>query len=55
MERERLLGGLSALAAFGMWGVIPVYIKAVAHVPAPELLAHRTFWSVILLLVLIAI
>ena len=55
MERERLLGGLSALAAFGFWGVIPVYFKAVAQVPAPELLAHRTFWSVILLLVLIAI
>ena len=55
MERERRLGGLSALAAFGMWGVIPVYIKAVAHVPAPELLAHRTFWSVILLLVLIVL
>jgi chloramphenicol-sensitive protein RarD len=55
MERERLLGGLSALAAFGFWGVIPVYFKAVAHVPAPELLAHRTFWSVILLLVLIVL
>jgi chloramphenicol-sensitive protein RarD len=55
MERERLLGGLAALTAFGFWGVIPVYIKAVAHVPAPELLAHRTFWSVILLLVLIAL
>jgi chloramphenicol-sensitive protein RarD len=55
MERERLLGGLSAVAAFGIWGFIPVYIKAVAHVPAPELLAHRTFWSVILLLVLIAL
>jgi chloramphenicol-sensitive protein RarD len=55
MERARLLGGLSALAAFGFWGVIPVYIKAVAHVPPPELLAHRTFWSVILLLVLIAL
>ena len=55
MERERQLGGLSALAAFGMWGFIPVYIKAVAHVPAPELLAHRTVWSVLLLLVLIAL
>ena len=55
MERERLLGVLAALAAFGSWGFLPVYFKAVAHVPAPELLAHRTFWSVILLLVLIAL
>ena len=55
MERERLLGVLAALAAFGSWGFLPVYFKAVAHVPAPELLAHRTFWSVILLLALIAL
>jgi chloramphenicol-sensitive protein RarD len=55
LERERLLGGLSALAAFGFWGVIPVYFKALAHVSALELLAHRSFWSVILLLVLIAL
>ena len=55
MERDRLLGGLSALAAFGIWGFIPVYFKAVAHVPAPELFAHRTVWSVLLLLALIAL
>ncbi len=55
MGRERRLGVLSALAAFGFWGVIPVYFKALAHVSALELLAQRTFWSVILLLVLIAI
>ena len=50
-----MLGGLSALVAFGFWGVIPVYYKALAHVPAFELLAQRTFWSVLLLLGLIAI
>ncbi len=55
MERERLLGVLAALAAFGFWGVIPVYFKALGHVSALELLAQRTFWSVILLLALIAI
>ncbi len=55
MDRERLLGGLSALAAFGIWGVVPVYFKALGQIPAPELLAHRTFWSVILLLVLIVL
>lgn len=55
MERERLRGGLSALFAFGIWGVIPVYFKALAHVSALELLAHRTFWSAILLFVLVAL
>ena len=38
-----------ALAAFLFWGGVPVYFKAVGHVPAPEVLAHRVVWSVLLL------
>jgi chloramphenicol-sensitive protein RarD len=38
-----------ALAAFLFWGGIPVYFKAVGQVPAPEILAHRVVWSVVLL------
>ena len=35
-----------ALGAFGLWGAFPLYFKAVASVPAPEVLAHRVVWSV---------
>jgi chloramphenicol-sensitive protein RarD len=28
-----------------MWGFLPFYMKAVAHVPAIEVVAHRVIWS----------
>lgn len=36
-----------AVGAFGLWGLFPFYFKAVASVPAPEVLAHRILWSVV--------
>ena len=42
-------GVVYALAAFLFWGGVPVYFKGIAHVPAPEILAHRVVWSVLLL------
>lgn len=44
-ERHARVGAAYALGAFGIWGFIPVYFKAVAEVPLLELLAHRTLWS----------
>ncbi|GGE00888.1 chloramphenicol-sensitive protein RarD [Gemmobacter megaterium] len=35
-----------ALAAYLMWGFLPVYMKALANVPTLEVLAHRVLWSV---------
>ncbi|WP_323041967.1 EamA family transporter RarD [Gemmobacter sp.] len=34
-----------ALAAYLMWGVLPLYMKALADVPTLEVLAHRVLWS----------
>ncbi|MDZ7749084.1 MAG: EamA family transporter RarD [Halofilum sp. (in: g-proteobacteria)] len=45
-EKRTLAGAGYALAAFGIWGAFPLYFKAVASVPAPEVLAHRVVWSV---------
>lgn len=36
-----------------MWGIAPIYFKALAAVPPIEILMHRVVWSVILLAVLI--
>jgi chloramphenicol-sensitive protein RarD len=44
-----------ALAAFGLWGINPVYFKSVAEIPPLELLAHRVVWSVPLAAALIAL
>lgn len=35
-----------ALSAYLLWGFLPIYMKAVAHIPAIEVLAHRIVWSV---------
>ena len=47
-QQEQRSGIFWALAAFGLWGVGPIYFKAVGHVPPLELLAHRVVWSVVL-------
>ena len=35
-----------ALSAYLLWGFLPFYMKAVAHIPAAEVIAHRIVWSV---------
>lgn len=38
-----------AIAAYVAWGILPLYWKALKHVPAREILAYRVIWSFILL------
>jgi chloramphenicol-sensitive protein RarD len=35
-----------AVLAYLIWGVLPLYMKALAHIPAVEVIAHRILWSV---------
>jgi chloramphenicol-sensitive protein RarD len=35
-----------AVSAYVFWGILPVYMKALAHVPPSEVVAHRVIWSV---------
>jgi len=50
-ERGRQRSGvIYGLAAFGAWGLLPLYFKAVESVPPLEVLAHRMVWSLALLL-----
>jgi chloramphenicol-sensitive protein RarD len=39
-------GFLFALSAYLLWGFLPFFMKAVAHIPVAEVLAHRIVWSV---------
>jgi chloramphenicol-sensitive protein RarD len=39
-------GFLLALGAYLLWGLLPFYMKAVAHLPLIEVIAHRIVWSV---------
>ena len=54
-RRRASVGAAYALAAFGFWGANPIYFKAVDHVPALEVLAHRVVWSVLLLALLVGL
>jgi chloramphenicol-sensitive protein RarD len=50
MNRNVLL----ALAAYAVWGVLPVFWKALQPVAALEVLAHRVVWSLVLLIGVLA-
>ena len=39
-------GFLLALGAYFLWGLLPFYMKAVAHLPLAEVIANRVVWSV---------
>ena len=52
MSREhesRRAGILLGLAAYTIWGVMPLYFKLVARVSSAEIVAHRIVWSLLFL------
>ncbi len=48
-------GPLAAAAAYVLWGVFPLYIKQVAAVPALQVVAHRSWWSLVFVFGLLAL
>ncbi|MDQ3140517.1 MAG: EamA family transporter RarD [Pseudomonadota bacterium] len=42
-------GLLLGLGAYLLWGVLPLYFRAIAHVDPAEIVAHRIIWSLIFL------
>jgi chloramphenicol-sensitive protein RarD len=54
MSTESFRKGVAyGVAAYGMWGLVPIYFKAVASVQPLEVLAHRVVWSVAILVPLL--
>ena len=43
------------LAAYALWGVLPIYFKSFRDVPAVDIVAHRVLWSLPFLGVIIAL
>ena len=39
------LGFFSALAAYTLWGGLPLYFRALGHILPQEMLAHRILWA----------
>jgi chloramphenicol-sensitive protein RarD len=52
-EPASALGLAYGVAAYGLWGFMPLYIKAVRAVPVVEVLSHRVVWALVLLLLLV--
>jgi chloramphenicol-sensitive protein RarD len=48
-------GALSAIVAYTLWGLLPIYWKWLRHVPANQVLCHRILWSFITLFVIILV
>jgi chloramphenicol-sensitive protein RarD len=52
---ERRRGLVYGVLAYGLWGLAPAFWKQLAHVDAPELLAHRAVWGLATFVLLVAI
>jgi chloramphenicol-sensitive protein RarD len=35
-----------AVSAYMLWGILPLYMKLLDHIPTAEIVAHRVIWSV---------
>lgn len=46
-QRVSRSGLLFALAAFSFWGLAPIYFKALEHLSAWEITAHRVIWALV--------
>ena len=48
-------GFFAALFAFTFWGLLPIYWKALGHIPSVEILCHRIVWSFVFIAILISL
>ncbi|WP_298089888.1 EamA family transporter RarD [uncultured Sphingomonas sp.] len=46
-------GLILGIGAYVTWGLLPLYLKLLAGVPAFQVVAHRILWSVVLLLLVV--
>jgi len=52
IDRKGLTLGI---AAYGLWGVLPIYFKALRAIPSVDIVAHRILWSVPVLALLLSV
>lgn len=54
-DRRVQTGLFYGLAAYGLWGVMPIYFKWLQAVPSIDIVAHRIVWSLIVLVLLVTV
>ncbi|MCW8994608.1 MAG: EamA family transporter RarD [Psychromonas sp.] len=52
---ETHLGVIYALAAYLIWGFVPLYFKYLGFIPVYEMLAHRVIWSVVFIALILTV
>ncbi len=53
--RNARAGLLYGISAYSMWGVFPLYFRALAHVPPLVILCHRILWSALFLAAVVSV
>lgn len=54
-QRATTAGLAAGLAAFLFWGLAPLYFRFLEGISAPEILAHRSIWALLLALGVLAV
>lgn len=54
-DPRSLAGAYFAMTAYGIWGLAPLYFRAVGEVAPLEIIAHRVVWSVVLLFAVLGV
>jgi chloramphenicol-sensitive protein RarD len=49
MAPETRTGLIAGIGAYILWGLLPLYLKLLAGIPAPDVLANRILWSLLLI------
>lgn len=49
------IGVLAGIMTFGTWGLLPLYLKQLQHLPPPEVLANRVVWSVVMMAIFVIV
>ena len=52
---EAMKGVLAMIGACTVWGLSPFYYALVIDIPPPEILAHRTIWSLVFFLIVLGL
>ena len=54
-DRQWRTGLAYGVAAYALWGVMPIYFKQIASVSSLDIVAHRIIWSLVVLALLLTV
>jgi chloramphenicol-sensitive protein RarD len=55
MPTPLLSGPATAFIAYTLWGLFPLYIRLITHIPPLEIVLHRSAWSLLFMVALLAV